>query len=71
MERVMQSRCPERNEFIMDMLVAKLVEKVGISEEQAKKVAEFIKENKDQIPAWIGSAGLKDKLPGGLGGMLG
>ncbi|MEM6995490.1 MAG: hypothetical protein AAF721_33580 [Myxococcota bacterium] len=48
--------------------------KVGISEEQATQVIEFLKENADKVPELLGSdalASIKDKLPGGLGGLLG
>ena len=59
----------------MEELVQQLVAKVGISEEQAKGVYAFLKENAHKVPEWLAAAGLddaiKDKLPGGLGGMLG
>lgn len=48
----------------MEELVNKLVAKTGISEETAKKVAEFIKEHADEIPEWLGKAGLTEKIPG-------
>lgn len=48
----------------MEELINKLVEKTGVSEETAKKVAEFIKEHADEIPTWIGKSGLADKIPG-------
>lgn len=48
----------------MEELINKLVEKTGVSEETAKKVAEFIKEHADEIPKWIGKSGLADKIPG-------
>jgi hypothetical protein len=48
----------------MEELVNKLVEKTGVSEDTAKKVAEFIKEHADDIPKWLGKAGLADKIPG-------
>ena len=48
----------------MEELVNKLVGKTGISEDTAKKVAEFIKEHADDIPKWLGKAGLADKIPG-------
>ena len=55
----------------MEELIAQLVAKVGLDEDIAKKVAEFIKEHADDIPGWIGKAGLADKLPGGLAEKLG
>ena len=59
----------------METFIAQLVEKTGISEDQAKQVVEYVKENWDKIPGWIGQSGakdaIKDKLPGGLGGLLG
>ncbi len=51
----------------MEQIVAKLVEKVGLDEGTAKKVADFIKEHADEIPGWLAKAGVADKLPGGLG----
>jgi hypothetical protein len=51
----------------MDELVAKLTEKVGLDAETAKKVVDFLKEHADEVPGWLAKAGLKDKLPGGLG----
>lgn len=55
----------------MEDFIAKLTAKVGISEEQAKKVFEFLRENADQIPKWLGNIeavkDLKEKLPGGIG----
>ncbi len=59
----------------MDELVNQLVSKVGIDKATAEKVANFLKDNAGQIPHWLGSSdmtkGIADKLPGGLGGMLG
>ena len=58
----------------VDDLVAQMAAKVGISEDQAKQVVEFLMEHKDEILAVVGSGSLdavKDKLPGGLGGLLG
>ena len=58
----------------MDELIKGLVAKAGLSEEQAAKVIEFLKENASNLPAWLGSGDIKgaiaDKLPGGLGGLL-
>ena len=58
----------------MDELVNQLVSKVGIDKATAEKVANFLKDNATQVPKWLGSdmtKGMADKLPGGLGGMLG
>ncbi|HKE19202.1 MAG TPA: hypothetical protein VKB80_30210 [Kofleriaceae bacterium] len=54
----------------MDELVSKLTEKVGLDPEMAKKVVEFLKEHASEVPGWLARAGLKDKLPGGLGNLL-
>ena len=54
----------------MEDFIKGLVEKVGISEEQAAKVIDFLKENADKVPALLASSGVKDKLPGGLGNLL-
>ena len=58
----------------MEDFIANLVSKVGISEEQAKGVFEFLKDNADKVPEWLGDSGLaeqvKDKLPGGLGNLF-
>jgi hypothetical protein len=55
----------------MDELIQQLVQKVGLDEEKATQVVEFLKENAAKIPEWLGDSGLlesiKDKLPGGLG----
>ncbi len=59
----------------MEEMISGLVAKAGLSEEQAHKVVEFLKENASKVPGWLGGTdigkGLADKLPGGLGGMLG
>lgn len=58
----------------MEEMITGLVKKVGISEDQAKQVLAFLKENAHKVPEWIGSnemaKGVVDKLPGGLGDML-
>lgn len=59
---------------MIEEFVASMAAKVGISEEQATQVIEFLKENADKVPELLGSdalASIKDKLPGGLGGLLG
>ncbi len=58
----------------MEEFIASMVSKVGISEEQAQAVISFLKENAEKIPELLSGDGLdaiKDKLPGGLGGLLG
>jgi len=55
----------------MEEMIAKLVEKVGLSEDNAKKVADFVAEHIDDIPGWLGKAGIADKLPGGVADKLG
>ncbi len=55
----------------MDDLVNQLVSKVGIDKATAEKVVNFLKDNVDEVPKWLGQAGIMDKLPGGLGNALG
>jgi hypothetical protein len=59
----------------MDELINGLVKKVGLDEATAKKVVVFLKENAAQLPAMLASnetaKSLVDKLPGGVGDMLG
>lgn len=61
----------------MDELIKQLQAKTGISDDMAKQVADFIKNNMHEIPKWLGDGalgGLADKaggMLGGLGGMLG
>ncbi len=54
-----------------DQIVEQIAEKVGISKEQADQVIQFLMDNKDEILKFLGSKAVKDKLPGGLGGLLG
>lgn len=58
----------------MEEFISKITDKVGISEDQAKKVFAFLKDNAEQIPEWIGKSDIvdtvKDKLPGGLGNLF-
>ncbi len=59
---------------MIEEFIASMASKVGISEEQAKSVVEFLKENADQVTGLLGSDAvdsIKDKIPGGLGGLLG
>lgn len=59
----------------MEEMIAQLVTKTGISKEQAGQVVEFLKQNAHKLPEWLGDTefgkNLMDKLPGGLGGLLG
>lgn len=59
----------------MDELVNQLTSKVGIDKETAEKVVNFLKEHATEVPKWLAgndmAKGVLDKLPGGLGGMLG
>jgi hypothetical protein len=58
---------------MIEEFVSQMAEKVGISEEQAKMVVQFLKDNSDKIPEILGSdaaQAIKDKLPGGLGGLF-
>lgn len=59
---------------MIEQFVTDMAQKVGISEEQAQAVVEFLKENSSKLPELLNSdalSGVKDKLPGGLGGLLG
>jgi len=52
---------------MIDEFIGQMAEKVGISEEQAKQVIDFLKENADKVPELLGSDaldGIKDKLGG-------
>lgn len=55
---------------MIDEFIGQLAEKVGISEEQAKQVIEFLKENSDKIPELIGSDAV-DSIKEKLGGLFG
>lgn len=59
----------------MDELLNGLIQKAGLSREQAQQVIVFLKENAHRLPEWLGSSdlgkSLAGKLPGGLGGMFG
>ena len=54
----------------MDAIINGLIEKVGLDKETAEQVIEFLKEHADELPALLAKSGLKDKLPGGLGGLF-
>ncbi len=52
---------------MIDAFIGQMAEKVGISEEQAKQVIEFLKDNADKVPELLGSdalSGIKEKLGG-------
>ena len=55
----------------MDEFVDKMVEKVGIDKDTAKKVVEFLQEHADEAIPLLKQSGVLDKLPGGLGDKLG
>ena len=54
----------------MEEFIQGLMEKVGISEEQANGVVEFLRENADKVPELLKDSGLASKLPGGLGSLF-
>lgn len=54
----------------MEQFIEGLTEKVGLDREQAERVVNFVKEHLSEIPQWLGSSGILDKLPGGLGDRL-
>lgn len=58
----------------MDDMIQGLMEKCGLSEDQAKQVFSFLSDNASKVPEWLAESGLKDKLadklPGGLGGLF-
>lgn len=58
----------------MEDLIKGLMTKVGLSQEQAEKVANFLEENASKIPEWLGNSetlkNLGKKLPGPLGDMF-
>jgi hypothetical protein len=58
----------------MEEMIEGLITKVGLSKEQAKKVADFLEENASKVPEWLGKSdtlkNLGKKLPGPLGGMF-
>lgn len=52
----------------MSDMINGLMEKAGISEGQAKKVMEYLKENASKIPDWLGDGLDSVKSAIGLGG---
>lgn len=55
----------------MEELIKKMIDKVGIDRATAEKVMAFLKDHADDAVELLSKSGLKDKLPGGLGGKLG
>jgi hypothetical protein len=57
----------------MEEMIEGLITKTGIDRATAEKVVDYLKENSDKIPGWLGLDldALKGKLPGGLGSLLG
>lgn len=55
---------------MIEQFIAQMAEKVGISEEQAQQVIEFLKENSDKIPELLGSDAVGD-IKNKLGGLFG
>ncbi|MCR9159042.1 MAG: hypothetical protein ACE37F_10035 [Nannocystaceae bacterium] len=52
---------------MIEDFITQMAEKAGISEEQAKQVIEFLKENSHKVPELLGSdvvGDIKDKLGG-------
>ena len=54
----------------MEEFINGLTEKVGLNRDQAQRVVEFVQEHLSDIPKWLGSSGLMDKLPGSIGDRL-
>ena len=58
----------------VDRLLDDWIAKVGLDRGTAEKVAQFLKDYAHRLPELLDSdaaKGMMDKLPGGLGGMLG
>jgi len=58
----------------MEDLIKGLMTKVGLSKDQAEKVANFLEENASKVPEWLGKSdtlkNIGKKLPGPLGDMF-
>jgi hypothetical protein len=58
----------------MEDLIKGLMTKVGLSKDQAEKVANFLEENASKVPEWLGTSdtlkNIGKKLPGPLGDMF-
>jgi hypothetical protein len=52
----------------MEAMIDQLVQKAGVSHEQATQVVAFLKENAHRLPEWLGSNGIgkavAEKFPG-------
>ena len=55
----------------MEELLKGLMSKVGLGEDKAKDVIRFLQDNASEVPKWLASSGIADKLPGGIGSALG
>jgi hypothetical protein len=54
----------------MEEFIAKMAEKVGIDQDTAKKVVDFLQEHADEALPLIQKSGVLEKLPGGIGDKL-
>lgn len=54
----------------MEQFINGLTDKVGLDRSTAERVVQFVKDNWSQVPGWIASSGVADKLPGGIGDRL-
>lgn len=54
----------------IDEIVSTMAEKVGISQEQAQQVIEFLKEHADSLPSLLGSGGAMGAVTDKLGDMF-
>lgn len=54
----------------MDELINGMCSKVGISQDQARQVVDYLKQNADKLPQLLGSSGIGGKL-GDLGSKFG
>jgi hypothetical protein len=71
---VVPARFSDLGGTTVDKLLDELTSKVGLDRGTAEKVVQFLKDNAHRLPELLGSdaaKGLMDKLPGGLGGLLG
>ena len=54
----------------MEELIQKMVDTVGIDRATAEKVIAFLKDHAADVVQALSKSGIKDKLPGGLGGLF-
>ncbi len=58
----------------MEEMISGLIEKCGLSEDQAGKVASFMQDNASKVPEWLGESdaakNIAKKLPGGIGNLF-